>query len=275
MLIEILCGVLAITTIFSLMLVYYSLKRITQYEEIILQINDKIEFVNAQLKLIDDLAQSDAANQSKAAKISKLTRALKAATGGAATGSGAELHAAAGSGGDLQAAVARGAVAGSGVDLQAAQPYIDSATQGLSGRLKVYEQELEVATLDLKKKEKATQGLRALLEKATQDLETKESAMTHLRETLGSTQSELADKKTEMEQLKGTLEEDLEMEVVIANINRKDREIILSLRALEKQDEKSALLDNAAKNKEIEEANKSNIGDLIKAELEGAKAEDE
>ena len=54
MLIEILCGVLATTTIFSSMLVYYSLKRITQYEEIILQINDKIEFVNAQLKLIDE-----------------------------------------------------------------------------------------------------------------------------------------------------------------------------------------------------------------------------
>ena len=72
-----------------------------------------------------------------------------------------------------------------------------------------------------------------------------------------------------------SLEEGLEMEVVIANINRKDREIILSLRALEKQDEKSALLDNAAKNKEIEEANKSNIGDLIKAEMEGAKEEDE
>ena len=54
MLIEILCGVLAIIAIFSLMLVYYSLKRITQYEEIILQINDKIEFVNSQLKLIDE-----------------------------------------------------------------------------------------------------------------------------------------------------------------------------------------------------------------------------
>ena len=36
------------------MLVYYSLKRITMYEEIILQINDKIEYVNAQLKLIDE-----------------------------------------------------------------------------------------------------------------------------------------------------------------------------------------------------------------------------
>ena len=54
MLIEILCGVLATTTIFSSMLVYYSLKRINQYEELILQINDKIEYVNAQLKLIDE-----------------------------------------------------------------------------------------------------------------------------------------------------------------------------------------------------------------------------
>ena len=64
-----------------------------------------------------------------------------------------------------------------------------------------------------------------------------------------------------------SLEEGMEMEVVIANINRKDREIILSLRALEKQEERSALHDNAQKNKEIEEATKSNIGDLIKAEL--------
>ena len=54
MLIEILCGVLATTTIFSSMLVYYSLKRITQYEEIILQVNDKIDYVNKQLKLIDE-----------------------------------------------------------------------------------------------------------------------------------------------------------------------------------------------------------------------------
>tara|TARA_Y100000590_G_C15736619_1_gene1018733 strand:+ start:1502 stop:3193 length:1692 start_codon:yes stop_codon:yes gene_type:complete len=65
-----------------------------------------------------------------------------------------------------------------------------------------------------------------------------------------------------------SLEEGLDMEVVIANINNKDRDIILSLRALEKQDEKSALKDNAIKNKEIEKATTSNIGDLIKAELE-------
>ena len=71
------------------------------------------------------------------------------------------------------------------------------------------------------------------------------------------------------------LEEGTEIEVVIANINRKDREIILSLRALEKQDEKSALKDNALKNKEIEEATKSNIGDLIKAEMQDSDKEDD
>ena len=71
------------------------------------------------------------------------------------------------------------------------------------------------------------------------------------------------------------IEEGAEIEVVIANINRKDREVILSLRALEKQEEKSALKDNALKNKEIEDATKSNIGDLIKAEMEDSKSEDE
>ena len=54
MIFEILCAVLTIILIFLGMLVYYSLKRITMYEEIILQINDKIEYVNAQLKLIDE-----------------------------------------------------------------------------------------------------------------------------------------------------------------------------------------------------------------------------
>ena len=72
-----------------------------------------------------------------------------------------------------------------------------------------------------------------------------------------------------------TLEEGLEMEVVIANISVKEREIILSLRALEKQEEKTALKDNAIKNKEIEEASKSNIGDMIKAEMEEVSSKDE
>jgi len=68
--------------------------------------------------------------------------------------------------------------------------------------------------------------------------------------------------------LEATLEEGLEMEVVIANINKKDREIILSLRALEKAEERSALEETTQKNKEIEEASKSNLGDMIKAEIE-------
>ena len=65
-----------------------------------------------------------------------------------------------------------------------------------------------------------------------------------------------------------TLDKGLEIEVVVANINQKDREIIVSLRALEKADERAALKDHVKKNLEIEEATKSNIGDMIKAELE-------
>jgi len=71
------------------------------------------------------------------------------------------------------------------------------------------------------------------------------------------------------------LEEGADLEVIIANVNTRDREIILSLRALEKQEEKSALKDNAIKNKAIEEATKSNIGDLIKAEMKDSDKEDE
>ena len=59
-----------------------------------------------------------------------------------------------------------------------------------------------------------------------------------------------------------------DIEVVVASIDKKDREIILSLRALEKAEEREALKDNVERNKEIEEASKSNIGDMIKAELE-------
>ena len=54
MIFEILCAVSGIILIFLIMLVYYSLKRSTMYEEIILQVNDKIEYVNSQLKLIDE-----------------------------------------------------------------------------------------------------------------------------------------------------------------------------------------------------------------------------
>ena len=54
MIFEIFCAVLGIISIFLIMLVYYSLKRITIYEQIILQVNDKIEYVNQQLKIIDE-----------------------------------------------------------------------------------------------------------------------------------------------------------------------------------------------------------------------------
>ena len=54
MIFEIICAVLGIISIFLIMLVYYSLKRITIYEQIILQVNDKIEYVNQQLKIIDE-----------------------------------------------------------------------------------------------------------------------------------------------------------------------------------------------------------------------------
>ena len=54
MMFQILCAVLGIISIFLIMLVYYSLKRITIYEQIILQVNDKIEYVNQQLKIIDE-----------------------------------------------------------------------------------------------------------------------------------------------------------------------------------------------------------------------------
>ena len=54
MIFQILCAILSATSLFLTLLVYYSLKRINQYEELILQINDKIEYVNAQLKLIDE-----------------------------------------------------------------------------------------------------------------------------------------------------------------------------------------------------------------------------
>jgi len=78
----------------------------------------------------------------------------------------------------------------------------------------------------------------------------------------------LALKDFENSKVDANLEKGLELEVIIANINTKDREITLSLRALEKQEERSALEENVLRNKEIEEESKSNLGDMIKAEIE-------
>ena len=63
------------------------------------------------------------------------------------------------------------------------------------------------------------------------------------------------------------LEIDSEMEILIANVNKDKREITLSLRALEKQEERDALKENVIKNQEIEDSSKSNIGDMIKSEI--------
>jgi len=86
-------------------------------------------------------------------------------------------------------------------------------------------------------------------------------------------QGSLPQKDLENSSLNSEIDIGAEIQVAIANINKKEREIILSVRALEKAQERDALKDNIEKNKEIEEASKSNIGDLIKAEIEEKEGE--
>ena len=64
------------------------------------------------------------------------------------------------------------------------------------------------------------------------------------------------------------LEEGKEINFLISNIDRKERKIWGSMKALEKSVEKEILKENEIKNKKIEESSKSSIGDLIKEELE-------
>ena len=59
-----------------------------------------------------------------------------------------------------------------------------------------------------------------------------------------------------------------EIEALVTSIGRKDRLINLSIRAMEKAEEKSILKENVEKNKQIEASNKTSIGDLIKDEIE-------
>ena len=102
------------------------------------------------------------------------------------------------------------------------------------------------------------------------------SAITDERITLDlseGVQGYLPQKDFSNSSLELTLEIGLEIEVIVANITKKDREIILSLRALEKADERDAIKDNAKKNIEIEKASKSNLGEMIKAEIEGKEDE--
>ena len=51
---------LGMTTLFLGVLFFYALKRINNYENIILKVNDTIEFINHQLKIIDDKGHFEA-----------------------------------------------------------------------------------------------------------------------------------------------------------------------------------------------------------------------
>ena len=59
-----------------------------------------------------------------------------------------------------------------------------------------------------------------------------------------------------------------EIEALVTSIGRKDRLVNLSIRAMEKAEEKSILKENSEKNKQIEASSKTSIGDLIKDEIE-------
>ena len=91
-----------------------------------------------------------------------------------------------------------------------------------------------------------------------------ERILLNLAEGVNGTLSQKDFKNSNIEH---SLEVDKEIEILIANISKEKRELTLSVRALEKQDERNALKENVQKNKEIEEASKSNIGDMIKSEL--------
>ena len=75
-------------------------------------------------------------------------------------------------------------------------------------------------------------------------------------------------KRDFIEDESSSLEEGNEINFQISNIDKKERKIWGSMKALEKSKEKEFLKENEIKNKKIEESSKSSIGDLIKEELE-------
>ena len=89
-----------------------------------------------------------------------------------------------------------------------------------------------------------------------------------LKLTVNESISVLMRKRDFIEDESSTLEEGNEINFLISNIDRKERKIWGSMKALEKSKEKEILKENEMKNKEIEESSKSSIGDLIKEELE-------
>ena len=86
--------------------------------------------------------------------------------------------------------------------------------------------------------------------------------------TIKESISVLMRKRDFIEDESSSLEEGREINFLISNIDRKERKIWGSMKALEKSKEKEILKENEMKNKEIEESSKSSIGDLIKEELE-------
>ena len=86
--------------------------------------------------------------------------------------------------------------------------------------------------------------------------------------TIKESISVLMRKRDFIEDESSSLEEGREINFMISNIDRKERKIWGSMKALEKSKEKEILKENEMKNKEIEESSKSSIGDLIKEELE-------
>ncbi len=89
-----------------------------------------------------------------------------------------------------------------------------------------------------------------------------------LKLTVNESISILMRKRDFIEDESSILEEGNEINFSISNIDRKERKIWGSMKALEKSKEKEILKENEMKNKEIEESSKSSIGDLIKEELE-------
>ena len=89
-----------------------------------------------------------------------------------------------------------------------------------------------------------------------------------LKLTVKESISVLMRKRDFIEDESSTLEKGNEINFSISNIDRKERKIWGSMKALEKSKEKEILKENEMKNKEIEESAKSSIGDLIKEELE-------
>jgi len=89
-----------------------------------------------------------------------------------------------------------------------------------------------------------------------------------LKLTIKESISVLMRKRDFIEDESSKLEEGNQINFLISNIDRKERKIWGSMKALEKSKEKEILKENEMKNKKIEESSKSSIGDLIKEELE-------